>query len=480
MTIKSLQLSNFQVIKDFHYDFSGNIYFITGDNEKGKSTILKAIGVLLDGKRDEVLKNGEEKGFAKMVVGDDGKEYQVELNFTKKNPRGTITIKSDGMKSENISMLQKIFGYTDFDAVEFSRWSETAEGRRKQVDIVKSLLPKGVQERIEQIDLELENHRGIRKDYNAEVKTFTNLVNAAEKEFQPGDLEKYSEKIPTEKLLEDQEKRIKTIEKAKTIKANYKIVLNDLEEMPNREEKLKNDFDLDLEKNSNSKKELSETYEKKLEDLKKEYDNFLNEIERKEKEIRKNFDDSLISISDAKKELEEKKNKSEAWIKQYDALNLEDSNISDEIKEAQKHNEIHQKVLDYHSKKNDLKNAEEKAQKEQNAMMGLIDEKDNLISSSSLPIEGLSFNDEGLQLNGVPFIAGKVSDSQIMEIAMKFTVAINKNVKVFRIARGESLGKERLQNIIDFANKNGFQGFFENVVRGQEELQIEEYNVLEK
>ena len=57
MIIKKLELSNFQVIKEFNADFEGNVYFITGDNELGKSTLLKAIGALLTGNRDAVLRN---------------------------------------------------------------------------------------------------------------------------------------------------------------------------------------------------------------------------------------------------------------------------------------------------------------------------------------------------------------------------------------------------------------------------------------
>ena len=66
MYIKKLELSNFQAIKEFNADFEGNVYSITGDNELGKSTLLKAIGAMLTGNRDAVLKNGEDKGLAKM------------------------------------------------------------------------------------------------------------------------------------------------------------------------------------------------------------------------------------------------------------------------------------------------------------------------------------------------------------------------------------------------------------------------------
>lgn len=65
MIVKKLELVNFQVIKEFNADFDGNVYFITGDNELGKSTLLKAIGALLTGSRDNVLSRGEKKGFAK-------------------------------------------------------------------------------------------------------------------------------------------------------------------------------------------------------------------------------------------------------------------------------------------------------------------------------------------------------------------------------------------------------------------------------
>ena len=183
MIIKRMELLNFQVIKEFNADFEGNVYFITGDNELGKSTLLKAIGAMLTGNRDAVLRNGEDKGFAKMVVGDDGEEYEVELRFTKANPRGTLSIKqkTTGMRSDNVTMLQRIFGYTDFDAVEFSRWSETAEGRRKQIEVVKALLPEKVRNRIDAIDAEVTTVKEKRKDANAEVKTYTTICAAAEK-----------------------------------------------------------------------------------------------------------------------------------------------------------------------------------------------------------------------------------------------------------------------------------------------------------
>ena len=67
MYIKKLELLNFQVIKEFNADFEGNVYFITGENELGKSTLLKAIGAMLTGNRDAVLKMERTKGLQKWL-----------------------------------------------------------------------------------------------------------------------------------------------------------------------------------------------------------------------------------------------------------------------------------------------------------------------------------------------------------------------------------------------------------------------------
>ena len=106
----------------------------------------------------------------------------------------------------------------------------------------------------------------------------------------------------------------------------------------------------------------------------------------------------------------------------------------------------------------------------------LSQERAQLIQDAKLPIAGLTFTEDGLELNGIPFVTGKVSDSQIMEVAARLIIAKNPTVKVFRIARGESLGKKKMEALVTFARENGFQGFVEQVVREQNELKVEEYS----
>lgn len=455
MIVKKLELVNFQVIKEFNADFDGNVYFITGDNELGKSTVLKAIGALLTGNRDAVLKNGESKGFAKMIVGDDGEEYEVELKFTKANPRGTLSIKSKttGMKSDNISMLQKIFGYTDFDAVEFSRWSETAEGRRKQIEVVKSLLPEEVRTRIAEIDTTVAGLKTERTGVNRDLKIYKSISDAAGQGLTTQDLKTYAKPKDITELMKEQQENAKLVEKAKGVRLRMEERKGKLAEIPARLTTAK------------------DSYNKSIVAAKKAIEEAKKAIE----EAEKTYKQTVSDIEEEKKDYEEKITNAEKWLTDYEALNPNNFDTEKQLKEAEEHNKKAAKVADYLSKKKQADDKKAEAEKMDSEIAELSAEREKLISSAKLPISGLSFSDDGLVLNDVPFVAGKVSDSQIMEVAAKLIIASNPTVKVFRIARGESLGEKRLQAIIEIAKKNGFQGFIEEVKRGQDDLLIEEY-----
>lgn len=448
MIIKKLELRNFQVIENFQAEFNGNVYFITGDNELGKSTLLKAIGALLTGERDAVLRNGESSGFAKMVVGGDGQEYEVSLSFTEKNPRGTLTIKntSTGMASSNVSMLSQIFGYQDFDAVEFSRWSETAEGRRKQIAVVKSLLVPEVRERIESIDAEVAALKDERTGANRDVKTFDTLLAQISGRMDDGDVEKYSMPMDVTALMEQQQKNAALIEKAKTVRAKLAERVAQLAAIPGR-----------IASAEDSLKQAKEAAAKMIADAEKAYQ------------------ESITEINAEKADAELRKANAESWLKSYESVNPENSNTAQLLEQAEAHNKKYSLVEQYKEKKAQFDDAVSKAGALENKISDLAKERAALIANAELPIEGLSFTDDGLVLNGIPFVPGKISDSMFMEIAAKLVIAANPTVKVFRIARGESLGAKRLQSIVEIARKNGYQGFIEQVERGQNEMLVEEY-----
>ena len=466
MYIKHLELLNFQVIERFESDFDGSVYFITGDNELGKSTLLKAIGALLTGNRDDVLRNGASKGFAKMIVGDDGEEYDVQLSFTEANPRGTLTIKqkTTGMATNNVSMLQRIFGYQDFDAVEFSRWSETAEGRRKQIAVVKSLLPEAVRARIEEIDGTVAQLKQERTGINRDVKTFAGFVDTIKKQLDPGDVERYAAPVDVTELMERQQVNAQLIEKAKTVRAALAQRTEQLSAIPVR-----------IKAADEALAAQNSAIDDRVEAAKKAYEKAMADAEIARNEAKQEHARIIGNIEHDRNDFTLRKANAESWLKKYEANNPENANIPAMLAEAEFHNKRYHVVCQFKEKRAQYDKIKAASEEMDRKIAELATERADLISNAELPIAGLSFTDDGLELNGVPFVPGKVSDSQTMEIAAKLVIASNPTVKVFRIARGESLGAKRLQTIVDIARKNGFQGFIEQVQRGQDEMLVEEY-----
>lgn len=466
MYIKKLQLLNFQVIESFDAEFDGTVYFITGDNELGKSTLLKAIGALLTGQRDDVLRNGASKGFAKMIVGDDGEEYDVQLSFTEANPRGTLTIKqkSTGMQTNNVSMLQRIFGYQDFDAVEFSRWSETAEGRRKQIAVVKALLAPAVRERIESIDAEVSELKAERTGINRDVKTATALRDSSAEGLTANDRAKYTAPVDVSELIEKAKITAQLAEKAKSVRAMMNQRIEQIENLPFKVRECESTFKANLQAIQDKVEAARIAYEKAVEAAKAETERLESEHEQQ-----------MVDFNDEMADLENRKRNAEEWLAKYEANTRNEQNTDELLAQAKEHNAMCDRVRKYNEREQELQQIKAKADKMDERISTLTTERANLIANAELPIAGLSFTDDGLELNGVPFVPGKVSDSQTMEIAAKLVIASNPTVKVFRIARGESLGQKRLQTIVDIARRNGFQGFIEQVQRGQTEMLVEEY-----
>ena len=205
------------------------------------------------------------------------------------------------------------------------------------------------------------------------------------------------------------------------------------------------------------------------------YEKAVADAEKAKKESGEIHANELAAIENRKRDVETRKANCETWLAKYEENNPENTNVPELLAQAEAHNKKYSLVEQYKEKKNQFDAVTAKAQEMDARIDALAKERAELIASAELPIEGLTFTDDGLELNGVPFVPGKVSDSQIMEIAAKLIIASNPTVKVFRIARGESLGAKRLATIIDIAKRNGFQGFIEQVQRGQTEMLVEEY-----
>lgn len=452
MHVQEIELSNFKTIKEFKAGFEGNVYLVTGENGIGKSTLIQAIGILLTGNRsDNLLKKGEKSGFAKMKVGTGDDAYEVELKFSETNPRGTLVIgKKDGLRSDRKSALEQIFKYEDFDANEFLRWSETAEGRRKQAELVKTLLPAETIIKINTLDFEVAQAREKRTENGREMKLYEGQVKTlfVTKE----EIEKYSTPVDVSKLAEEQRAALEKNQKRAAVQERKNNRDEDILEIP-----------LSLEKSEKTTAEKIEIAENRIKELEAEIEqakaDFANEV----------------NLAKAKEtELKQLNKDAEKWLSENPEIDT--SEISDKIKNSEEHNKKANQVQQYQTAFAKLQELADKHSGFETTITEGVAKKKTLIESAKLPVEGLDFSEDGITLNGIPFKEGEVSTSEAMEVAVSLIVAKNPTTKIFRVAQGESLGEDRLRAIVDFAKKRGYQGFIEEVKRGQNELVVFEYS----
>lgn len=460
MALRELEISNFKKITNFNQEFNGDVWLFTGDNELGKSTIIQSIFTLMGMERSEnLLTEGKEKGFVKGKFEQDGTEYQIELRFTKKNKRGTLKVTEVGglLESNKVSVLHKIFGYRDFDISEFIGWSNSKPGKRKQVDFIKSLLPADAQSRITEIDLEIQTLNTNKLEIDSEIKTSKAIVDNYG--IDVAYLALYTEPKP----LEPFKKRIKkSTQRNQQIK---EVADNNIE----RKEKLDNwDEYFGLQMAGNIKE---------IENIQNEV-NGLQQLLDKAKQKLAELQKENIKISDDLKAEHEKEESTyyehNEWLKEHKPDPIEVINA--ELEEAIQHNEKSKKIDEYKISFKKFEAEKEESEKLITSIETLESERKVIVSKNPLPVKGLSFDQEQLYLNGIPFAEDEVSTSQIMETCITLMIHINPKCKMFKIGRGESLGADKFKSIIEFAKEKGFQGFIEEMHRGQKELNVFEYH----
>lgn len=114
MIIKNLQINSFGKLKDRNIELNNGINVIYGENESGKSTLLKFITSMFygasknkNGKRISDFEKytpweeGEYSGKIKYSL-DNGEQYEVYRNFTKKNPQILDSMGNDVSKNYTI------------------------------------------------------------------------------------------------------------------------------------------------------------------------------------------------------------------------------------------------------------------------------------------------------------------------------------------------------------------------------------------
>ena len=427
--VQRVVIKNFKGIEDLAMNVNGQHVILIGDNELGKSSALDAIWTNLSAKRipKEPIKQGASKAEVMVVIGNDDLKYQIERKYTEKASYLEIT-SPEGFKTSKIANLTSLVGDVDLDVFDFVELSKTVPGRREQVEIIKKFLDEGTIKKLNDNNFKISQIKETRSGLNIRIRDLKGLVNTGTAEFGFEDVEKYAEPKDLSKIND---------------KYQAAIEHNNIwTQFCNKW--LPDSFDLVSAK-----------------DVINEID---SEIEKNRLDIERLKNDN-IKLTDEKIRVNEfKKTDTEALKEENDAGKTHNDKV-DKVKEHLKNKaEFEEKTKDYDTWGGKIVKIEKEIKQ--------------VISESKVPVSGLTFDEDGLYLDGLPFTEEQISTSKLMEVGVELAVAKNPKVKIIRINRGESLGEKKFSELIKFCNKKGYQLFIEKVDGTKKELKLQYFNTL--
>lgn len=444
-----LSFTNYKLLKKEEFTLKGsNIYFVKGPNEVGKTSVLNAIKSALEIKDDTKQKvtKGETEGVNEFVFpGADGKPYRVKYEFTDASTK-FVMFDPEGNKISKVTDMRGIFKYNHVDATEFISWSHTAEGRRKQKELILNLLPP--ERYVEYMDLENQINENFneRTNINKSIVIKENLlkeykISSEEQEFANNHQaavnllhkkrEEHNQLIlnaPDKAAVED-----KLINLTNTLSNNTSMLI-DIEEQIKR-----------LQDRHKSLTESNVTINKEIEVL----NNTLSKIEKDEVEYNTKYQAIIESIKKGEAyvlrstEVVNRKQKYDVTKELYDSLVQSERELTDKIALQRK-------------------------------------EKEKIITNSNFPVENLSFDENGyLTINGFLFDENQVCESDVILLVAQILCRINDN-PIQVIGDASLLDFKKLDRLYDIAKANGKIMFVDEIDRNLDKLVIVGYEKHDK
>src|SRR6266403_436576 len=166
MRVKEIKIKDFKCLKDFNADLDGHNVILLGDNEVGKSSLIQFIKICI-GDKSCIAPNLNGEGSLIMEV--DGKP--ITFTLTIENGVPFIDVKGDGIRIKNKkSEIAELIGAIALDPDQFVKLSETDAGRKKQIELFKTLLDAETQAFLAKCENNIKNIFDERAQTNKDIK----------------------------------------------------------------------------------------------------------------------------------------------------------------------------------------------------------------------------------------------------------------------------------------------------------------------
>ena len=402
--IVSLQIRDIKKVKavDIYTDNKDYIE-ICGKNGSGKTSTIESIAMAFSDKLtcDKPIREGEKTGSISVNLGDftvKRKYYYDENNKIKSNL--SVVHNANNQSKDNKDLFSLLKNKT-IDVLEFSRLND-----KKKIEVLKDITGLDFSDLDSKYEDIYQKRTYVFRERDSAKKNMESLEKVVpsdfnENEISLGDL--YAKKQKIDEFNKEIDKSLEAVNRNKTVLRQKEEEYNSLKEQ-------------------------------------------INILNSRLSKVEKDISDIKGFVSSVKIKTEKKSTQE----------------IEERIKKATENQHIFTKYIQLKEIKETFNNKDLEYKTLSKKMDDIKSEKADILYKTRMPIDGLSFDSDGLFYKGIPF--SQLSSAETIRVSMAIAIASNPNLKVIYIKDGSLLDNDNLNIIKEIAEANDYQIWIERVL----------------
>lgn len=426
--ILQFSAENFKRIRIVEIRPKKSVTQFTGRNGQGKTSVLDAMWALFAGKRaipDKPVRKGADKSKLKATIGDDnGKPLLIATRTIHADRTTEVKIEAAPGAERPVgtpqAILDTLIGEMSFDPIAFIRMAPKA-----QVDLLRTIVSVDVD--LDELTKQNEADYDTRTAVNRDVQRLQTELAAMT----------VQESLPAEKI--DDSKILNRIREADAINLAARNIDQAKVEAGRQA--------VELRRIAESKAMMNADDERKIE-----------EMEAQLKKMKADLAESARALKNHRDQAD-KADKAAAEMPAGEYADV--TALAQELQDAQLTNrEIDKKI-----KRDALQKQLDEQRRMTSELSRRIDDRNErkrgAIAEAKMPVDGLTFNDEGVLFRGIPLM--QLGEAEQIRIGATLAMAANPKLRAIPIHHGESLDDQSLALLEELADKENFQVFMARV-----------------
>jgi hypothetical protein len=457
MRITGLVAENFKRLRVVEIHPRGRVINITGKNDQGKTSLIDSIWATLGGGKavpERPVRKGEQTARTQVeMIDEETGEVEIKLIATRYyNAEGTTRLTLEAANGARLprpqEALDRLIGAIAFDPAQFWRLSETADGRRRQLETLRSLV---------KIDVDIDALDGLNaRDY--EKRTDLNRDAArlrAQAQGIPVRAGLPESRVDIEALIE----RLRAagegntaLERRKSGRVRSETRIAEARRKADEAERQIVTED----------ERITQEGETAIAELQAEIDRLnqriLDRRHRIDLERAASASRLTMVVTEQRRQADQL---AESLGPEVTEETVETTGLAEEIETGQRLNEAVAERDRARSLEREAEDMERQAQQLTIEMAARTELKRGAIARAKMPVEGLGFGEEQLLLNDLPM--SQASSSQRLRVSVAIAMAMNPKLRVLLVRDAQVLDDEHLALLAEMAEEHDYQLWVEQI-----------------